>query len=230
MKVLPYTLIFCLCAGLLSCENSREVEGNETTATNAEDTETIKVVKTGETAEEELEDFRTWLNKQTEKGDDAIRKEWPSVKEELRARNAELEKDFENMSEESKKEYRALQERYSRWEERQERRQSQPLDAAKVKEWQSQLLEEHQNVGAIEAGNLREAYLVFMGDVRAKRRSWTQDDWDYVDHVYGNLNQRRSEVEEQLSTADNLKIRALQTEYLALEGSADTQNMVQKVE
>ena len=77
---------------------------------------------------------------------------------------------------------------------------------------------------------MREAYLTFMGTVRTKNRNWTQNDWDYVDYVYSTLNDRRGQVETQLSTADKLKIRTLQAEYLALEGAADTRSMVKGVD
>lgn len=222
-----YTIIFLLLLGLWGCEGRREVERTEEITVDAEEPgDTARVIKTGETAEERLEEFRGWLSRQTERGDTAIRREWPRVREELRRRNAELERDFDSLSTKSQREFRDLQSRYERWEERQERRQQQPLEANKVAEWQEQLLREYADVSNIRPENIREAYLTFMGAVRAKKSNWTQEDWDYVDYVYGQLNQRRRQLEGQLRTADNLKIRTLQAEYLALEGSADTQSML----
>ncbi len=204
------------------------MEGNEETAANlSEEEDTAVVIRTGESAEQELEEFRGWLNQQADKGDTAIRQEWPKVREELRRRNAELEQNFDSLSEKSQQEYRDLQGRYQRWEERQERRQQQPLEQRKIAQWQEQLLREYSDLSQVSASQLREAYLTFMGTVRAKRRNWTQDDWDYVDHVYSQLNQRRRQLENEIRTADNLKIRSLQAEYLALEGSADTKDMLQ---
>ncbi|MFD1188186.1 hypothetical protein [Pontibacter rugosus] len=229
MKAFTYTFILCFASCLWSCESRRDVDSTEATAATSEDTETIEVRKTGETAEEELENFRGWLNEQTAKGDESIRKEWPGIKGELRERNQKLEENFENLSEKSKQEYRELQNRYSRWEERQERRQQQPLNQDKVQEWQGTLLGEHKQISTIDPTDMREAYLTFMGTVRAKRRSWTQNEWDYVDNVYSSLNERRRQVEDQLTTGDKLKIRTLQAEYLALEGSADANSMVRDV-
>ncbi|TPE43099.1 hypothetical protein [Pontibacter mangrovi] len=224
-----YKLVFilCLASALYSCDGRREVE-DTTVITSDEDT--ASVVQSGQTAEEELEEFRGWLNKQAEKGDTAIRREWPEVKEELRRRNAQLESKFDSLSAQSKEEYRQLQERYRNWEDRQERRMQEPLSADKVTQWQEQLLREYADIEELQANQLREAYLTFMGTVRTKRKSWSQNDWDYVDHVYGQLNQRRRQVEGQVSTADNLKIRTLQAEYLTLEGAADTQDMFRDVE
>ena len=221
-----YFTSLCLVCLLSSCEGRRDVEDTEVVTVDTAEEDTAMVVKSGKTAEEQLEEFRGWLNRQSEKGDTAIRSNWPKVKEELRQRNAQLEQNFDSLSEKSQEEYKDLRKRYERWEARQERRQQQPLETAKLQTFQEQLLREYSNVKNINAGNIREAYLTFMGTVRAKRRNWSQDDWDYVDHVYARLNDRRGQLEGQISTGDNLKIRALQAEYLALEGSADTQSAV----
>jgi hypothetical protein len=228
--ILKITFILSAATLLWSCDSRREVEGDETVVTTTEERDTATVVKSGESAERELEEFRGWLNKQAEKGDTAIRREWPEVKEELRRRNAQLESRFDSLSEKSKAEYRDLQKRYQSWEERQERRMQQPLDAKKVTAWQEQLLREYDDLAQLQPSQMREAYLTFMGTVRTKRKNWTQSDWDYVDHVYGKLNERRGQLESQISTSDKLKIRTLQAEYLTLEGAADTKDMLRNVE
>ncbi|OKL38429.1 hypothetical protein [Pontibacter flavimaris] len=227
---LKITFILCVATLLWRCDGRREVEGDETVVATTEEGDTATVVKSGETAEQELDEFRGWMNKQAEKGDTAIRREWPEVKEELRRRNAQLESRFDSLSEKSKAEYRDLQQRYQSWEERQERRMQQPLDARKVTTWQEQLLREYDDLAQLQPSQMREAYLTFMGTVRTKRKNWTQGDWDYVDHVYGKLNVRRGQLESQISTSDKLKIRTLQAEYLTLEGAADTKDMLRNVE
>lgn len=226
-KLSTWIAAFCLAGFLFSCEGRRDVDDTEVvTVDTAERNDTARVVQSGKTAEDQLEEFRGWLNEQSEKGDTAIRSNWPKVKEELRQRNAQLEQNIDSLSEKSKEEYRVLKGRYERWEERQDRRQLQPLDAKKLSMFKEQLLREYKDVQRITAGNIREAYLTFMGTVRTKRRSWTQDDWDYVDNVYAQLNQRRGQLEGQITSGDNLKIRTLQAEYLALEGAADTQSAI----
>ncbi|WP_245756236.1 hypothetical protein [Pontibacter chinhatensis] len=234
MKKATYTLnitfILCLAALLWSCDGRREVASEEGDVTTTEERDTATVVRSGKTAERELEEFRGWLNKQADKGDTAIRREWPQAKEELRRRNAQLEENFDSLSEKSKAEYRDLQRRYRSWEERQDRRMQQPLQAEKVTSWQKDLLREYASIDQLQPAQLREAYLTFIGTVRTKKSNWTQNDWDYVDHVYSQLNDRRRQLEGQISTSDNLKIRTLQAEYLALEGAADTKDMFRDVE
>ena len=170
------------------------------------------------------------MNEKADRTDTAIRKEWPKTREEIRRINQDIERNFDSLSAESKEEYRQLKGRYESWEERQERRLTQPLDAAQLKKWEDQLLREYKDISKIAPANIREAYLTFMSTVRIKRRNWTQNDWDYVDNVYRTLNTRREQIENQIPTADKLKIRTLQAEYLALEGAADTENMVRGVD
>ncbi|MBF9254263.1 hypothetical protein I2I11_13240 [Pontibacter sp. 172403-2] len=233
-NILKYASVVCLGLSLLGCEGRRQVEGNgdvtdkDPVVTTDERADTAKLIVTGKTADDQLEEFRGWLNEQVDKGDEAIREDWPETREKLRQRNAELEQKFDSLSAEGKEEYRQLQDRYARWEARQERRQQQPLRPQQLKQWKRQLLDEYENIDDISAANIREAYLTFMGEVRTKRRSWSQDDWDYVDNVYGQLNQRRRQVEGEISTADNIKIRTLQAEYLTLESAADTKSILRE--
>ncbi|NDK56548.1 hypothetical protein [Pontibacter fetidus] len=215
-----------LVSALFACERTRTVE-EEGTAT---DRDTTIVTTTGETTEEKLEELRGWMNKKANSADTAIREDWPQTREKLRRINEDIERNFDSLSAESKEEYRQLKHRYENWESRQERRQRQPLNPTQIKTWEEQLLREYKDIAKIEPTNIREAYLTFMSTVRIKKRNWTQNDWDYVDYVYGKLNDRLGQIEGQISTGDRLKIRTLQAEYLALEGAADTRNMLNSVD
>lgn len=233
--MIPLLAAAIVCTTLPACERTRDVEETDTVtvtedSTRDRDKDTTIVARTGETAEQKLERLRSWMNEKADRADTSIRKEWPKTREELRRINSDLERNIDSLSAESKEEYKQLRARYQQWEERQERRQNQPLDPAKLRTWEDQLLREYKDISNIKPANMREAYLTFMGTVRTKHRNWTQNDWDYVDYVYSSLNDRRGQVETQLGTADKLKIRTLQAEYLALEGAADTRNMVKGVD
>ncbi|MER2997733.1 hypothetical protein [Pontibacter populi] len=226
-KTMNWLAAILFSAGLFACEQTRTVEEGDATD---RDRDTTIVATTGETTEDKLEKLRSWMNEKADRTDTAIRENWPETKEELRRMNEDIERNFDSLSTESKEEYRRLKQRYETWEARQERRQSQPLDPALVKTWEQKLLRDYQNISTIGPSSIREAYLTFMSEVRIKKRSWTPGDWDYVDHVYSKLNERRGQIEGQISTSDKLKIRTLQAEYLALEGAADTRNMLNEVE
>ncbi|MHC2990602.1 hypothetical protein OB13_02995 [Pontibacter sp. HJ8] len=229
-KGMKYATALTLGLFLWSCEGNRTAENTEEiTVDTAEKEDTASVMRTGKTVDDQLESLRGWMNEKSEQADTAIREDWPEVKETFKKRSAELDKNIDSLSAESKAEYARLKQRYERWESRQERRQNTPLDAKEIAQWQEQLLREFNDIDTVTPQNIREAYLTFMGVVRAKRQNWTQNDWDYVDHVYGKLNQRRRQIEGQMSNSDKLKVRALQAEYLSIEGAADAKNMMQNM-
>lgn len=212
----------------MSCEGRRTAENtNEVTIDTADPDDTVMVVKSGETAEQKVERLRTWMNQKASRADTSIRENWPETREKIRDINADIERNFDSLSTESKEEYRQLKARYEQWETEQQQRQQRPLHPDEIARWEEELLREYKNIESVTAQNVREAYLTFMGSVRTKQRTFSQNDWDYVDHVYSKLNQRRRQIENQMSTGDKLKVRALQAEYLALEGAADTRSMVQ---
>lgn len=213
---------------LWGCEGNRTAQETEEITVEVP-ADTARVERTGRTVGERLESLRGWMNEKVERGDTAIQREMPGIKEDFRKRSAEIEENLDSLSADSKAEYARLKERYERWENRQERRLSTPLDRAELDQWEEQLLREFKDTESIAPQDMREAYLTFMGVIRAKRRNWTQHDWDYVDNVYGQLNQRRGQVENQLSNSDKLKIRALQAEYLTLEGAADAQSTMRNM-
>lgn len=208
---------------LWGCEGNRTAQNTEEITVDVP-ADTARVERTGRTVGERLESLRGWMNEKVEQGDTAIQREMPGIKEDFRLRTSEIEQNLDSLSADSKAEYARLKERYERWENRQERRLSTPLEASALTDWEGQLLREFSDIGTIAPQDMRGAYLTFMGVVRAKRRNWTQNDWDYVDNVYGQLNQRRRQTESEISNSDKIKIRALQAEYLTLEGAADAQN------
>jgi hypothetical protein len=229
-NTLKYTAALFLGLFLWSCEGNRTAENTEEITVDVPDRQdTARVERTGRTIDERLESMRGWMNEKVERGDTSINREMPQIKEDFRRRTAEIEQNLDSLSADSKAEYARLKQRYERWENRQERRQGTPLDAAELQVWQQQLLREFDNIDAITPQNIREAYLTFMGVVRAKRQNWTQNDWDYVDNVYGRLNQRRRQIEGQMANSDKLKIRALQAEYLSIEGAADAKSLLQNM-
>lgn len=219
----------CLFAGtgfLLACE-SRPVSTDS--LTNGANSDTAIVVRNDSDAARELDDLEAWVNKQANQTDSSVKENWPQVKAEFKERSARLDSKMDSLSAETKAEYAALKAKYQDWEAKKEKRENRPLEPAKVQQWQKELLGDNTNLAALTAADMRETYLLFMGTVRAKRTRWTQEDWDYVDHIYSQLNDRKQEVESSLSTTDRIKIKSLQAEYLALEAGSDAKDLYKHV-
>lgn len=209
---------------LLACE-SRPV----TTTTTTDNNDTVTVTRRNTKVSDELNDFKSWVNAKANRTDSAARENWPEVKEDFKQRTARIESRLDSLSAESKAEYARVKAEYQTWENKKERRESKPLDASKLRQWEQELLGPTKELATLTAADMRETYLLFMGIVRAKKNNWTQDDWDYVDNVYSRLNDRKQELEGAIPTTDRIKIKTLQAEYLALEASHDAKDLYQHV-
>jgi hypothetical protein len=227
-KLLPIAFSGLLAGLLLACETRKTTTQTTTQTTTGQTDDTAVVVRKETKVSRELEDFRAWVNDKASRTDSTTKENWPKVKEEFRQRSARLDTKVDSLSAEGKAELQELKRKYQGWEAKQEKRTSQPLDPAQVQQWEKDLLG-NQKPETIGAADMREMYLTFMGVVRAKKRRWTQDDWDYVDHIYARLNDRKEQVESAIPAADRLKIKSLQAEYLALEAGSDAKDLYQHV-
>ncbi len=235
-KTAPFAWIFFTSIITLSaCETKRTVESSDVaTSTNTDgttqtETDTIRVTKRNVNATRELNEFKNWVNSKADKVDAAANKNLPEVKDEFKQRTARLEKGLDSLSADAKVEYQRAKVKFNQWERQNKQRTSQPLQASEIRKRQNQLLGEYQNLNAITAANVREAYLIFMGMVRAKKKNWSQNDWDYADYIYRQLNNRKDELSTTISSVDDLKIKSLQAEYLALEASQDAKDLFNTV-
>jgi hypothetical protein len=223
-KLVPMAFSGLVAGLLLACETRTTT----TQTTTGETGDTAVVIRKETKASRELEDFKAWVNNKAQRTDSSSKENWPKIKEEFRQRAARLDSKADSLSAEGKAELQELKSKYQGWEAQKDKRTSQPLDPAKLQKWEQDLLA-NKKVAAITAPEMREMYLTFMGVVRAQKRRWSQEDWDYVDHVYSRLNERKQQVESAIPAADRLKIKTLQAEYLALEAGSDAKDLYQHV-
>lgn len=221
---LVYTGI--LTGALLACETRTTTTG---TTVSSENGDTAIVIKTDTKASRELDEFKAWVSNKADRADSSAKENWPEVKAEFKARSARLDNKMDSLSAETKAEYAELKAEYKAWEAKNEQREKQPLNQAKIQQWQQELLGGNKNLASLTGADMRETYLLFMGIVRAKKGRWTQDDWDYVDYVYSQLNNQKQAVESAISSGDRIKIKTLQAEYLALEAGSDAKDLYQHV-
>ncbi|WP_324674456.1 hypothetical protein [Hymenobacter sp. GOD-10R] len=104
-------------------------------------------------------------------------------------------------------------------------RKAQPLNAAAEATFTQELLGTYADLSTVTPDNVSAAYTQFMRQVRAKRRTWTQRDWDYADAVFERLNKQRRAIRLDVRASDDLRVKALQAEYLALENGRDVKDI-----
>lgn len=167
--------------------------------------------------EDELGEFRTWVSQQTSQLADRTEEDWKQSKEDFRMRTQELDQKEDEFSEELKAEYQQLKQEFTKADESYEGVRME----ARKSEWERNLLGRWADMATINAQNVREAYITFMENVRAKKENWTNADWDMAKLVMQELNDRKSEIEGNIDTETEVKIKALQMEFRTLETAAD---------
>ncbi|MFB9864145.1 hypothetical protein [Rufibacter immobilis] len=166
-------------------------------------------------AEQDLRSFKEWMRTQSDKISTTTRAEWPTIKSDFARQANKIENSFQNLSENSKREFLELKTRFQELESK-PMADEVPLQAEEVRLREKELLGSFSNVQGISPIHMREAYIRFMQNVRAKRQNWTSRDWDYADYILQNLGKRKATVEEKLSTLDEIKIRTLIGEFHTL--------------
>lgn len=104
-------------------------------------------------------------------------------------------------------------------------RARQPLDPAALATFTTQLLGTYADISQLNATSIEPAYTQFMREVRARRKQWTQRDWDYATDVYRRLNERFRQVRLDVIARNEVHIRALQAEFNALETGRDVKDL-----
>ncbi len=164
--------------------------------------------------EQDLAEFRAWMQRRSSQADSTIRQEWPNVKQEYRELTYGLNRNSQKLSESSRKEYASMKQDYKAWEVRNES-ESVDLDRDELERWEKQLAGTT-HIGRLKPFKMRDAYVQTLEQTRERRREWSLRDWEYAEFVFGELNSRRAELQDQLSSGDKIKIAALQVEFASL--------------
>ncbi|GAB3534702.1 hypothetical protein GCM10027443_22210 [Pontibacter brevis] len=167
--------------------------------------------------EDALGDFRTWVNQQTSQIASLTEEDWERTKQDFRMRTQELDEQQDEFTDELKAEYQQLKEEFNQADES----YADVRYQARKSEWERNLLGRWADMATINAANVREAYTTFIENVRAKHENWTDVDWDMAKLVLEELNDRKSEIEGNIDTETEVKIKALQMEFRALETADD---------
>ncbi|AHJ99638.1 hypothetical protein [Hymenobacter swuensis] len=104
-------------------------------------------------------------------------------------------------------------------------RSRQPLDKAGETAFTSELLGTYSAIEGLTPTTIEPAFVQFMQQVRANRRQWTQRDWDYATAISRRLNAQFRAIRLDIKGRDELHIRALQTEFTALETGRDVKDL-----
>lgn len=192
LKCLPLSLpvlVLFLCLFMSACTATREQE-----------------------IEGDVNEFRSWVNAQTNKLEERTEDDWKNTKADFRRRTEELDRKQERFSERLKADYQQIKEDFKARERERDRLSNR---SERLSQWERDLLGQYANGAAISAGNIQLAYSTFMENVRARHKAWSSEDWEMAEEVLEELNQRKESFEGMADEAE-VRIKAMQMEFAAL--------------
>ncbi|GAA4353381.1 hypothetical protein GCM10023185_13960 [Hymenobacter saemangeumensis] len=98
------------------------------------------------------------------------------------------------------------------------RRRDSPLDPRQEIAMESQLMGPYSGqIDNLTPADLPAAYAQLVRSARAQRSTWSERDWDYARAVYKRLNDQVKQIRMDLPARDEVRIRARQAEFVALQ-------------
>lgn len=167
--------------------------------------------------QDDLGDFRDWVSTTTGNVADRTEEDWQQAKQDFGIRTQELDQKQSEFSEDVKQDYQELKQKFNDTDEMYARSHQE----ARLAEWQRTLLGRWADLASVNESNVQEAYVMFMENVREKHESWTNQDWEMAKMVMNTLNEHKKEINGDIQTDTEVKIKALQIEFHALETAAD---------
>lgn len=167
--------------------------------------------------EDELGEFRNWVSRETSQLADRTEEDWEQAKQDFRTRTQELDQKQNQFSAELREEYEQLKQEFNEADESYMAARSE----ARLAERQQELLGQWADMDTLNAANIQEAYTTLMENVRTRKAEWTDEDWDMAKMVLQQLNDRKDEINTDIDTDTEVKIKALQMEFLTLETAGD---------
>lgn len=172
--------------------------------------------------EQDLSELRAWMQRRSAQADSAIVAEWPTVKKEFEELTYSLDRNTQKLSAKSREEYGDYKRRYEDWKAYSES-ELVNLDGRELERWERELTGTTQ-INKIKPVHLRDAFTNALEYTREHRRNWSLRDWEYAEFVLGELNTRKQNVLDLLSTGDKIKIAALQVEFATLQKSREAKD------
>lgn len=167
--------------------------------------------------EDDLADFRAWVSNATSNVAERTEEDWKRAREDFKMRTGELDSRMDNFSSEMKQDYQNLKQEFQDADEEYQR----SLTEEDLSEWERRLLGRWADLASINENNVQEAYITYMENVRAMKSNWDDTDWEMAKRVLETLNDRKDEIEGNIPTETEVKIKALQMEFRTLETAAD---------
>lgn len=170
----------------------------------------------------EVDEFNSWMeekqNDVEKAADDSweeMKESWEKVEQEYDATIAELNARSEEMSEETREEYQEIKNEFNQWqnEMRADIRRQEGISKVEVV---LMVEDTDDELDQVTADNIVEKYRSFVDTVEEYKDDYTVKEWAIVESYWEMLNNRKNEVEDDITTGENAEIAQLKLEYAGI--------------
>ena len=105
-------------------------------------------------------------------------------------------------------------------------RRSRPLDPRQQLAMETKLMGPYNGqINSLTPQDLPAAYGQLVRETRTQRATWTDRDWDYARAVYQRLNDQVKQIRMDMPARDEVRVRARQAEFMALQAGHTAQGI-----
>ncbi|MCC3152309.1 hypothetical protein Q3A66_03510 [Hymenobacter sp. BT770] len=183
------------------------------------------------TPEQALRTFSNWVDAKLELNMATVRLDWGTIQSDYTRMTKRLDAATDSLSVQSRREYLGQKARYKAW----AAEQGHPVpetvlvgearDSA-VSTVQLKLLNTSAPINRAMASALPDLYSRLVESTRAQHSRWTKANWEEANLVLSRLNDRYSQVGDQLPIEDRVRVRSLQAEFKTLEKARDLKGIL----
>lgn len=165
--------------------------------------------------------FGSWVQAHAARLEDRTEEDWQRAREDFKFRTEVLDRKVGELSKEDVQAYEQHKERFKKL----DAEFGQLAERRKLlAPWKEDLLGSYADMAVMNEGNVAEVYRFFLLNVREKHVDWNENAWHMATMVLQDLDKRKSQLGAELPSEDEVKIKALQMEFAAIEAAGGSEN------
>ena len=187
--------------------------------------------KSAATPEQDLRTFSNWVDEKLEMNMATVRLDWETLLNDYTRMTKRLDAALNDLSVQSRREYLGQKARFKDWAIEQGHPVPETVLVGEARDSaatavQRRLLNTSAPINRAMASALPDLYSRLVESTRLEHKRWTKSNWDDANLVLSRLNDRYSQVGDQLQLEDRVRVRSLQAEFRTLEKARDLKGIL----
>lgn len=169
----------------------------------------------GDKKDDDVESFKVFVTDLKAKSEEEVKENWEAIEKEYKEKITVIDQKTDKLENEIKKEYEQLKKDYEELETKYSTQMKEDdVDGDLQKLYEVVLTNKgDMDLSGVTTSNIVAVYAGFVDIVDAQKDLYTREDWDEVDILWDALNERKNELEDNLSNEQRMKISEDKVKY-----------------